>query len=64
MNEENAIVSQLAFKVFKDKQLAKDWLSRPNEALGGRSPIMLCETENGAKQVCRVLHTMEWGGVV
>ena len=54
----------LAIEVFQDKQAALDWLSRPNEALGGQAPGVLCETEDGAKQVRRVLHAMEWGGVV
>ncbi|NYS62371.1 type II toxin-antitoxin system Xre/ParS family antitoxin [Vreelandella salicampi] len=57
-----ATVSHLAVEVFEDKQAAIDWLSRPNETLGGQAPIMLCETEIGAKQVRRVLHAMEWGG--
>lgn len=59
-----ATVSHLAMEVFEDKQAAIDWLSRPNEALGEQAPIMLCETEIGAKQVRRALHAMEWGGVV
>lgn len=58
-----ATVSQLAVEVFEDKQAATDWLSRPNDALGGQSPIMLCDTDIGAKQVRRVLLAMEWGGV-
>lgn len=57
-----AIVSHLAEEVFEDKQAAIAWLSRTNEALGGQAPIMLCETEIGAKQVRRALHAMEWGG--
>lgn len=49
-------------EVFEDKQAATEWLSRTNEALGGQAPIMLCETDIGAKQVRRALHAMEWGG--
>ncbi|WP_085920407.1 antitoxin Xre/MbcA/ParS toxin-binding domain-containing protein [Halomonas sp. CSM-2] len=63
MIRENLAVCKLAVKVFGDKQSANDWLSRPNEALGGRAPIKLCRTESGAKQVCRVLRAIEWGGV-
>lgn len=58
-----ASVSQLAAEVFEDKQAAADWLSRSNDALGGHAPIMLCDTDIGAKQVRRALHAMEWGGV-
>nr|WP_238543981.1 MbcA/ParS/Xre antitoxin family protein [Pseudomonas sp. GM21] len=37
-------------------------MSTPNKAFGGTAPIMLCETEIGAKQVRRVLQSLEWGG--
>ncbi|MBA1280268.1 type II RES/Xre toxin-antitoxin system antitoxin [Stutzerimonas stutzeri] len=57
-----ADVSQLAEEVFEDREAAASWMSRPNKALGGGVPIMLCETEIGAKQVRRVLHALEWGG--
>ncbi|VXC56682.1 Antitoxin [Pseudomonas sp. 8Z] len=57
-----ADVSQLAEEVFEDREAAASWMSRPNKALGGAAPIMLCETEIGAKQVRRVLHALEWGG--
>jgi len=57
-----ATVSQLAAEVFEDKQAATDWLSRSNDALGGQAPIMLCDTDIGAKQVRRALHALEWGG--
>lgn len=59
-----AAIAILAEDVFEDKDEAARWLSAPNEALGGNSPVMLCETEIGAKQVRRVLNALEWGGVV
>ncbi len=59
-----ASVAILAEEVFEDKEEAAQWLAAPNEALGGNSPVMLCETEIGAKQVRRVLNALEWGGVV
>lgn len=58
-----ATVSHLAKEVFEDRAAAAQWMAKANKALGGNSPIMLCETEIGAKQVRRVLHAMEWGGV-
>jgi len=57
-----AAVSHLAEEVFESRDKAAQWLSRPNKALGAGTPIMLCETEIGAKQVRRVLHALEWGG--
>lgn len=57
-----ATVSHLAEEVFEDKANAARWMSMPNKALGGIAPIMLCETEIGARQVRRVLHALEWGG--
>lgn len=58
-----ATVSNLAHEVFEDQDAAAKWMSAPNKALGGTAPILLCETEIGAKQVRRVLHALEWGGV-
>lgn len=58
-----ATVCHLAEEVFESRESATGWMSRPNKALGGSTPIMLCETEIGAKQVRRVLHALEWGGV-
>lgn len=57
-----AMVCQLAEEVFESRQAAADWMSRTNRALGGQAPIMLCETEIGAKQVRRVLNALDWGG--
>lgn len=57
-----ATVSHLAMNVFEDESAAIDWLSRSNKALGGQAPIMLCVTDIEAKQVRRLLHSIECGG--
>ncbi|WP_448111263.1 type II RES/Xre toxin-antitoxin system antitoxin [Pseudomonas lini] len=57
-----ATVCHLAEEVFESREGAAQWMSKPNKALGGIAPIMLCETEIGAKQVRRVLQALEWGG--
>tara|TARA_R100001143_G_C3358591_1_gene134098 strand:+ start:2741 stop:3211 length:471 start_codon:yes stop_codon:yes gene_type:complete len=57
-------VALLAENVFEDKTAATQWMSTPNAALGGVSPIMHCDTEIGARQVRRILNALEWGGVV
>lgn len=57
-----AAVSNLAEEVFESRDEATKWMANANESLGGSSPVMLCETEIGAKQVRRVLHALEWGG--
>lgn len=57
-----ATVTHLAEEVFADREAAAKWMSSPNTALGGSTPIMLCKTEIGATQVKRVLHALEWGG--
>lgn len=58
-----AQVAVLAEEVFEDKSVASSWMSNVNDALGGKAPLALCETELGARQVRRVLHAIEWGGV-
>lgn len=57
-----ATVSHLAEAIFETPVTATHWMSTPNKALGGTAPIMLCETEIGAKQVRRVLQALGWGG--
>jgi putative toxin-antitoxin system antitoxin component (TIGR02293 family) len=57
-----ATVSHLAEAMFEAQLTATHWLSTPNKALGGTAPILLCETEIGAKQVRRVPKALEWGG--
>lgn len=58
-----AQLAVMAEDVFEDKAVAASWLAKPNDALGGKAPLALCETELGARQVRRVLHAIEWGGV-
>ncbi|WP_413043863.1 antitoxin Xre/MbcA/ParS toxin-binding domain-containing protein [Pseudomonas sp. YJ42] len=59
-----AQVAVLAEDVFEDKDTASIWMVTPNDSLGGETPLSLCETELGARQVRRVLHAIEWGGAV
>ncbi len=58
-----AQVAVLAESVFEDEQVAANWMATSNDVLGGRTPLSLCDTELGARQVRRVLHAIEWGGV-
>lgn len=57
-----ATLSRLVVVIFETPVTATQWMSAPNKALGGTAPIMLCETEIGAKQVRRILQALEWGG--
>ncbi|MCY1296365.1 putative toxin-antitoxin system antitoxin component [compost metagenome] len=58
-----ASVVLLAEEVFESSEAASEWMTTPNQALGGLSPVESCDTEIGAKQVRRILHAIEWGGV-
>jgi putative toxin-antitoxin system antitoxin component (TIGR02293 family) len=58
-----ASISNLAESTFGDRDVVAQWMSRSNKALGGLAPILLCETEIGARQIRRALHALEWGGV-
>jgi hypothetical protein len=58
-----AQVIVLAEEVFEDKAVAASWMNTANNALAGKTPASLCETEIGAQQVLRVLRAIEWGGV-
>ncbi|MGE8466070.1 MAG: antitoxin Xre/MbcA/ParS toxin-binding domain-containing protein [Pseudomonas putida] len=57
-----ACVAHQTEEVFESQDAAAQWMSRPNKALGGAEPILLCETEIGTKQVRRVLNALGWGG--
>lgn len=58
-----ASVALLAEEVFEDKKAAAQWMSAPNNALAGNTPLMHCETAIGAQQVRRILNALEYGGV-
>lgn len=57
-----AVVCLLAEDIFESRAATVRWMSTPNKALGGSTPVSLCVTEIGAKQACRVLHALESGG--
>ncbi len=63
MQDRLSQVAVLAEEIFEDKAVAISWMTTVNDALGGKTPILLCETEIGARQVLRVLHAIEWGGL-
>lgn len=59
-----AILTRETIEILGDKNLARDWLLRPNLALGGVAPLDLLDTEMGANAVRRVLTSIAEGGVV
>lgn len=56
-----ARIAARAEEVFEDAQIAKNWLRRPNQALGGEMPLNLLDTETGVNQVEDVLTRIEYG---
>lgn len=58
-----ALMSCQAEGVFECRDAATVWLSKRSKALDGNKPVLVCETEIGARQVSRVLQSLEWGGV-
>lgn len=56
-----ARIAARAEEVFEDEQVAKNWLKRPNQALGGETPLGLLDTETGVEQVNQVLTRIEYG---
>lgn len=55
-----AHVAAHAEEVFEDEQTARNWLKRPNHALGGEIPLSLLDTEAGLQQVDEVLTRIEY----
>lgn len=56
-----ARVAARAEEVFEDAQIAKNWLRRPNQALGGEKPLNMLDTEAGVNQVEDVFTRIEYG---
>lgn len=50
-----------AGEVFGDEDAAAEWFAHPLHALGGRSPLELCGTEPGAREVEQTLGRIEHG---
>jgi putative toxin-antitoxin system antitoxin component (TIGR02293 family) len=50
-----------AKEVLGDLNKARHWLTHPNRALGGESPLALLDTDVGARQVEEVLLRIEHG---
>ena len=51
----------LALHVLQDRRSAARWLKTPQQELGGSIPLVLVQTEVGARTVERVLGRMEHG---
>jgi putative toxin-antitoxin system antitoxin component (TIGR02293 family) len=50
-----------AGEVFGDEAAAAEWFAHPLHTLGGRSPLALCATEPGAREVEQTLGRIEHG---
>lgn len=61
--ERIALIETDAEKVFGSSDMARDWLTKKNAALGD-SPLSLLDTEIGAGEVRKVLSAIAYGGVV
>jgi putative toxin-antitoxin system antitoxin component (TIGR02293 family) len=56
-----ARVTLMAIQVLGTQEKAKQWLERPNRALGGETPLHLLDTDIGARQVEAVLGRIDYG---
>ncbi len=57
-------VARMAECIFESKDIALSWMWRENIALGNAKPIELCDTDEGAAHVRRVLSAIEHGNSV
>jgi putative toxin-antitoxin system antitoxin component (TIGR02293 family) len=56
-------VLSTAIRILEDKEAAKEWISRKNRSLGGKSPMSLLDTEAGYDLVIDTLSRIEFGVV-
>ena len=61
--ERIALIESEAVKVFDDPDMALDWLTKTNLAMGV-TPISMLDTETGAGEVRKVLSAIAYGGAV
>ena len=54
-------VAELARRVFRDEDFAREFLRLPNPALGNRIPSELAETEAGAREVEAIITRIAYG---
>ena len=59
-----ARIFAFAVEVLGDKKQAREWLHRPQIALGGRVPLEVMKTEAGAQEVEDLLGRIEHGVVL
>ena len=52
---------RLAGDLFEDQKAAAAWFQRPLQALGGKSPLEMCASEPGAREVEALLGRVEHG---
>lgn len=54
-------ISEMADRIFGDRQKARRWLRKPSRALNGVVPLDLLASETGARLVEEELHRIEYG---
>jgi putative toxin-antitoxin system antitoxin component (TIGR02293 family) len=60
--ERIALIENDAEEVFGTSDMARDWLTKKNAALGN-TPLSMLDTETGAGEVRKVLSAIAYGGV-
>ena len=58
-----ADITRMAEETFGGRDSATQWLKSQNLALGGETPLSMLDTEPGAGEVRRLLHSINYGGV-
>jgi putative toxin-antitoxin system antitoxin component (TIGR02293 family) len=51
----------IAEGVFEDREVASEWFGRPLKNLAGLTPLQLCATEPGSREVEQMLERIEHG---
>ena len=58
-----ARIVAIASESLGDAERARQWLKRPNRALGGIAPVAAIDTELGARAVENILGRIAYGGI-
>ena len=56
-----AEIYSYGYEVFEDKEKFNSWISRPNKALGGKTPFELLDSQFGREEVKNIIGRIDYG---
>lgn len=61
LNEHQAKIKALTKLVWSSEEDAQRFLNTPHQLMGGNTPLAVAATEEGARQIEKILNNLYWG---